>query len=376
MLMGGHMKQDYQAVGDRGGEGLAALVPVLLSVVIPVYGTKLELLERCVRSFEFIWDRCEFVIVDDGSPASYVRCLRVFVERVVPKAILVERPHSGPNGARQAGLDVCRGTYVWFCDGDDQANGEALPGVLSCLERYAPKVLSINYEYSEFVDGRSVFWGGVLDWPTAYRKANIGDMVLTSGALWRNIYNREILIQLGYGLIQGTCIGEDVDTSLAFFVGIGECSTIGINAYRYCMSSGSLTANLPDDSWMDPVKGFDQALKAMGPRCERFHDEVEWVAIRNILFEGGMRLAQLCNAGASDYMRKYYAFMDEHFPRWQINRYLVRYLSGELRFLLMGHPECNQLIARRRWWVVRIWLRAKGHLTSVLAGSAGDSGDD
>lgn len=101
---------------------------MLLSVIIPVYNNP-SALEQCLASFfvcRDLPDAVEFVVVDDGSD----------VAQAIPQndsVRLIRRTHGGASAARNAGIDVALGRFVWFFDADDCVDPDAYASMLAVL---------------------------------------------------------------------------------------------------------------------------------------------------------------------------------------------------------------------------------------------------
>src|ERR1039458_7928853 len=61
---------------------------------------------------------------------------------------------AGPGNARNVGLQLATGDYIWFIDGDDMAAEGAVKAITQRLAEDLPDVLLIDYE-SLYPDGRS-----------------------------------------------------------------------------------------------------------------------------------------------------------------------------------------------------------------------------
>ncbi len=97
----------------------------IVSFIITYYNEPLPLLACCLRS---VLDVCslmgargmsrddfEIIVVDDGSAASPLEALRQMDDGIR----YLRQDNAGLSAARNAGLDVARGTYVQFVDADD-----------------------------------------------------------------------------------------------------------------------------------------------------------------------------------------------------------------------------------------------------------------
>lgn len=91
-----------------------------ISIIIPVYKVE-KYVEKCLRSCaeqDISSDEYEIIVVNDGSPD---RSLEI-VERVskdYQNIIVVSQANQGLSLARNKGLSLAKGDYVWFVDSDD-----------------------------------------------------------------------------------------------------------------------------------------------------------------------------------------------------------------------------------------------------------------
>lgn len=61
----------------------------------------------------------ELIFVDDGSTDETPQLLQEFTARSRTPVQVVQRDHGGPGAARNSGLDLATGKFVWFVDSDD-----------------------------------------------------------------------------------------------------------------------------------------------------------------------------------------------------------------------------------------------------------------
>lgn len=104
----------------------------LVSVIVPVYQTPSDIVERQLRSIlAQTYDNIEVILVEDGNAPSYCADLQELC-RMDPRIRLVSQRNGGPSKARNRGLDESKGDFVVFADADD----EVLPGFVSAGVSY------------------------------------------------------------------------------------------------------------------------------------------------------------------------------------------------------------------------------------------------
>lgn len=105
-----------------------------LSIIIPVYNVE-KYIEKCLFSClnqDIPFDDYEIIVVNDGSPDNSLS----IVERVADKygnIRVVSQTNSGLSMARNKGLSLANGEYVWFVDSDDYIEENCLNRIIKQL---------------------------------------------------------------------------------------------------------------------------------------------------------------------------------------------------------------------------------------------------
>ena len=94
-----------------------------VSIIIPIFKVR-NFIERCVCSlFEQTLKDVEYIFVDDASPDDSIdilkSCIYRYPERKDQVTILTHEQNQGLPAARNTGLAVATGEYVFHCDSDD-----------------------------------------------------------------------------------------------------------------------------------------------------------------------------------------------------------------------------------------------------------------
>lgn len=90
----------------------------LVSVIIPVYNVEL-FLRTCIDSIVAqTYSNLEIILVDDGSPDKCPEICNEYAKRD-ERVKVIHQKNGGLSAARNAGIDIARGEYLTFIDGDD-----------------------------------------------------------------------------------------------------------------------------------------------------------------------------------------------------------------------------------------------------------------
>lgn len=107
------------------------LFDVLVTVIVPVYNTRVELVERAVASARHqTHSKFELLIVDDGSSAETAKSLDRLADGD-PRIRVVHQENAGVSAARNTGVDYAKGEFIAYLDADDYLEPEFLSAALN-----------------------------------------------------------------------------------------------------------------------------------------------------------------------------------------------------------------------------------------------------
>ena len=95
-----------------------------LSIIIPTYNLEKHI-NACLFSCSNL-PETEVIVVDDGSKDNTVDIIKQY-----PNVKFFRQEHGGVSKARNTGLKKAKGKYIWFVDGDDLINPDAIKYVLA-----------------------------------------------------------------------------------------------------------------------------------------------------------------------------------------------------------------------------------------------------
>ena len=109
-------------------------------------------------------ENVEFVCVDDGSTDGSGGILDECAAKDGRFRVL-HQERRGAGSARNAGLDMARGTYLFFCDSDDWCGTGLLKGLYERAERTRADIVIASTIKCEAETGRAVGCRRVSSWP-------------------------------------------------------------------------------------------------------------------------------------------------------------------------------------------------------------------
>lgn len=143
-----------------------------ISIIIPVYKVE-KYIDKCLSSiFSQNIDSSlfEVIIVNDGTPDSSMSIVQSYVDKF-NNIIVINQDNQGLSIARNAGIQIAQGKYIWCVDSDDWLPDKSLYNVLSKLRydcdavkillcrNYEPNGISINDKYNKYLSGKTEMKG-------------------------------------------------------------------------------------------------------------------------------------------------------------------------------------------------------------------------
>ena len=165
-----------------------------ISVIVPARDVA-EYIEESLRSLEAqSFADFEALIIDDGSTDGTRELIETFCARDA-RFTALSSDGQGVSAARNAGLDVARGEYVAFLDGDDLY----LPNTLELLHGRATATRA-NLVIGDYVIFDDVHSWHVPEMQTLVEQPAYGPLepaLLSCYVIWNKLYRRSIIEQAG-----------------------------------------------------------------------------------------------------------------------------------------------------------------------------------
>ncbi len=167
----------------------------LISVIITAYNEEEYLLE-CLKSVQQqTYNILEIIFVDDGSNDHTLDIVNQFKDNTSLPIKIITGEHKGLANARNKGLEVAKGDYIKFLDGDDTLHPKALEKMLRTALRCQADVVKTSYNVlNRYYNFKNAF--NVMN-NHPYKGINISEhkdfIVLESVGMGNKLYKREIL---------------------------------------------------------------------------------------------------------------------------------------------------------------------------------------
>ena len=206
-----------------------------LSIIIPLYN-KEKYIERNLESLitqDLSPNEYEIIIVDDGSTDSGAQIAQSHADKY-ENIRFFSQENGGPSVARNKGLDMAKGDYVYFLDADDFLAPNILKSVLEFAEQNKLEILEFNTK--EIKEGSTVANTTPdipenLAFPVTDGVSYIAEHDFRNEA-WRYIVFKGLLDDTGIKFIEGTLYEDPIFTATVFLKA-KRISRIDLEVHRY-----------------------------------------------------------------------------------------------------------------------------------------------
>lgn len=220
---------------------------IRLSIIVPIYNVE-QYVEECIRSMyhqDIPQTEYEVICVDDCSPDGSRSIVEHLQKEYSNLQLIINKENRKLGGARNAGLDVANGKYIWFVDSDDYIAPNCLNYILKAAEKDDLELVQFDsWEFDEksknkpaiqYEDQRPV--SGVefvLDesrGPWSHYRCPVA---------WNKVYRKDFLLNNHLRFVEHLMY-EDTDLSLYMFPLVKRMKHLNIVAYYHRINMASVT---------------------------------------------------------------------------------------------------------------------------------------
>lgn len=239
-----------------------------LSVIIPVYGVE-RFVGHCTRSLmtQTLEAGVEFIFVDDKSPDGSISIIEQVVSEYPQRAgqviILRHDSNKGLPAARNTGLSVAQGKYIYHFDGDDFAEPDLLEKMLTeAMWTGADYVWAdwlLTYEHTD----------RLMRQPSYATPAEALEGILKGRMkynVWNKLVRKSLYDENGIRFPEGYGMGEDM-TMIRLLACASKIAHVDYAGYHYVrVNSRSMTLNMSDKSISDVIHNAEETANFLRTR--------------------------------------------------------------------------------------------------------------
>lgn len=207
-----------------------------VSIIVPVYNVK-DYLDACVSSaVRQTYSDIEIILVDDGSTDGSGQICDNYALNY-DNVMVIHKANGGLSSARNAGIDVAKGEFLLFLDGDDYLEEDATEVLVRTERQTDADIVQGQFGNGESLQKECTFHTTVCAGKEAFLSEN------WHVAAWAKLYKREVWGNLRFteGIIH-----EDYDIMYRLVYNIPKIAMINKRVYIVNERPGSITRSVAD----------------------------------------------------------------------------------------------------------------------------------
>ncbi len=242
----------------------------LITVIVPVYRIE-KYLDQCMKSLcSQTYEHLEIILVDDGSNDGCPAMCDAYADRD-SRILVIHKKNGGLSDARNVALDVAKGEYIAFLDGDDYVAPDWIACLYNAIQQHNCEIAVCGHYV---VNGEKCTHGTPpVEQTRVYPKKEALLLLLEDEVLrnyvWDKLYKRELFAQVRFP------VGRSYEDSAVMYLLFDRAQTIcqvPEYLYYYIKRSGSLSANETKREWLVNCRNI---LKNTRERYEYFAGKQE-----------------------------------------------------------------------------------------------------
>lgn len=284
---------------------------VKLSIIIPVYNVE-NYLSRCLESIlNQTFNDFEIICVNDGSTDNSLAVLQKFKSND-ERIIIIDKKNEGSGVARNVGLSIAKGDYIYFVDGDDWIEDNALDKIVVKADELNTDILIFGG--ISFYNNKGKNGGYSSDkLPKQYLNKVFSskdikkDIFKFPSTAWTKLYRREFLLKNNIKF-QDIKVGQD---QLPFFHSMIKAERIALlpeNIYCYRKNRKGSAMTVKKKKSFSPIYvfyGIEDMLKS-----ENLLDDYKSIFVNKYLSKATSWLGKFQDDLKHDYYVEYLKLLE------------------------------------------------------------------
>ncbi len=222
---------------------------MILSIIIPLYNCENEI-KRCLSSIidniensNNYQREIEVIVVNDGSTDNSLNIAQQIANNYTFIKIISQN-NLGVSEARNTGIKIATGKYIWFIDSDDYIPYDTIRYLIQIIIKNNLEILSFssvcgtlthleNYKIKQNFNDLSNIISGI-EYIANYQYTPY---------LWKYIFRKQLIIDNNIYFAAGKTIGEDTLFTTSLFLLATRFASVDAECYYYVTRENSITHN-------------------------------------------------------------------------------------------------------------------------------------
>ena len=264
----------------------------LVSVIVPIYKVEQYIVKSVESIINQTYRNLEIILVDDGSPDACGDIADEFAGKDA-RIKVVHKKNGGLSDARNAGLKVASGEYIYFFDSDDSADIKLLETAMQPYLTKQTDLVCFNYVTVDEISGdeeKTAFSPAEYQWKGKRTNLSIREYLgyRMGYCVWNKLYRADIIREHEISFEDNSKIfSEDICFNLYYLFYCHSVQVIPDYLYYYLYRQTSIMGKSKKEPRLDQ---FIELSKCYNAYLLRSHERSEMLCFQEIVFSELMKL--------------------------------------------------------------------------------------
>lgn len=222
---------------------------IQLSIVVAAYNVEDYIRDTIMDILQQMKENCELLIINDGSNDNTKTIINDYMQ--TPRVVVINQSNKGVSNVRNTGINMAKGKFIWFVDGDDRINEGSIDNILQITSKNEDVDVVISNYLIDYKDQTSL-QRQFLQEHSEVEIIESRDLLINKlwndqsdfgWSVWSNVYNLSFLKQKKIFFNEDLFYNEDGDWILTVLTSIDRVILNDYAIYRYNKrNSSSITA--------------------------------------------------------------------------------------------------------------------------------------
>ncbi len=227
----------------------------LISVIVPIYKVE-KYLNKCIDSIiNQTYKNLEIILVDDGSPDNCPQMCDEYVKKD-SRIKVIHKKNGGLSDARNRGLQIATGEYIYFIDSDDWIYSEALEKMLQALKENQADMCICQYYTVDLNGSQKRSYPSQNNKVEIFSQEEVLDLLLEdykiTNHIWRKLYKHS---KIPNNIFPKNKNFEDIFVMHKLFMQCSKIVYIDDAYYYYRINNNGIVKTINVKNSMDHLNG-------------------------------------------------------------------------------------------------------------------------
>lgn len=212
-----------------------------ISIIIPVYNSE-KYLEKCLTTvINQTYSNIEIIIIDDGSSDNSKLICEKY-STIDERIIFISKNNEGVSIARNTGIKIARGEWIYFLDSDDFLELNMFDELLEVVNKTNCDIVQFgyyNYKNGKILSERVP--SKYIEYNSEYLKVFLKNNQIGALAAWSHFFKRSIIEENSIFFEKELKHGEDQLFVYSAFCHMKKIIVLNKSFYNYVQSDGSVS---------------------------------------------------------------------------------------------------------------------------------------